>query len=393
MDPDTPDRPRPRLTGAIGPYQVGELLGVGGMGEVYRARDSRLGRDVAIKILPPAFTADPERVARFDREARVLAALNHPHIGAIYGIEEASGAPGTGVRALVLELVEGETLADRLAASQGRSGHGLPVADALSIARQIADGLDAAHEKGVVHRDLKPANIKLTPDRVVKILDIALAKGGTEAGSTNETTRLTSRDGSFMGTPAYMSPEQARGLSVDKRADIWAFGGVLFELLTGRPPFAGETIADVIAAIIGRDPDWSALPPDTPPHVVRLLTRCLAKNPKQRLRDIGDALADLESTAPASQASDARSSTRPAVQFRRLTDSGGANESPAISPDGKMVVFVAPHGCRRHLWILMFAGGPPLRITQDDRDHEQPRWAPDSSALIYFTPPEDPGED
>ena len=160
MDPATPDRPRPRLTGAIGPYQVGELLGAGGMGEVYRARDSRLGRDVAIKILPPAFMADPERVARFEREARVLASLNHPHIGAIYGIEEASGAPGTGVRALVLELVEGETLADRLAASMGRSGHGLPVAEALSIARQIADGLDAAHEKGVVHRDLKPANIK-----------------------------------------------------------------------------------------------------------------------------------------------------------------------------------------------------------------------------------------
>jgi len=272
------------------------------MGEVYRARDSRLGRDVAIKILPPVFTADPERVARFDREARVLAALNHPHIGAIYGIEEVSGAPGTGVRALVLELVEGETLADRLAASMGRSGHGLPVAEALSIARQIADGLDAAHEKGVVHRDLKPANIKLTPDGVVKILDFGLAKGGTEARSTNEATRLTSRDGSFMGTPAYMSPEQARGLSVDKRADIWAFGCVLFELLTGRPPFAGETITDVIAAIIGRDPDWSALPPDTPPHVVRVLRRCLAKHPKQRLRDIGDALADLESTAPPSPA-------------------------------------------------------------------------------------------
>jgi serine/threonine protein kinase len=363
------------------------------MGEVYRARDSRLGRDVAIKILPPVFTADPERVARFDREARVLAALNHPHIGAIYGIEEASGAPGTGVRALVLELVEGDTLADRLAASMGRSGRGLPVAEALSIARQIADGLDAAHERGVVHRDLKPANIKLTPDGVVKILDFGLAKGGTEAGSTNETTRLTSHDGSFMGTPAYMSPEQARGLSVDKRADIWAFGCVLFELLTGRPPFAGETIADVIAAILGRDPDWSALPPDTPPHVVRLLTRCLAKNPKRRLRDIGDALADLESTAPASPASDAPSSTRPAVQFRRLTDSGGVNESPAISPDGKMVVFVASHDGRRHLWILIIAGGLPLRITRDDRHHEQPRWVPDSSALIYFTPPEDPSED
>jgi eukaryotic-like serine/threonine-protein kinase len=160
------------------------------------------------------------------------------------------------VRALVLELVEGETLADRLAASMGRSGHGLPVAEALSIARQIADGLDAAHEKGVVHRDLKPANIKLTPDGVVKILDFGLAKGGTEAGSTNETTHLMSRDGSCMGTPAYMSPEQARGLSVDKRADIWAFGCVLFELLTGRPPFAGETIADIIGAVIGREPDW-----------------------------------------------------------------------------------------------------------------------------------------
>ena len=386
-----PDRP-PRLTGAIGPFLVGDFLGSGGMGEVYRARDSRLGRDVAIKILAPIFTADPERVARFEREARVLAALNHPHIGAIYGIEQSSVEAGSGMRALVLELVEGQTLAERLAASVSASRRGLAVAEALSIARQIADGLDAAHERGVVHRDLKPANIKITPDGIVKILDFGLATDATDVHGSGDTTYVRSREGSVIGTPAYMSPEQARGMSVDKRADIWAFGCVLFEVLAGRLPFAGATVADIIAAIIAREPDWSALPSDTPPHVVRLLTRCLAKNPKQRLRDIGDALADLESTAPAT-ASNTRSSAPPAVQFRRLTDSGRANESPAISPDGKMVAFVAPHDGRRHLWILMIAGGVPLRITQDDRHHEQPRWAPDSSALIYFTPPEDPGEE
>jgi Tol biopolymer transport system component len=297
------------------------------------------------------------------------------------------------VRALVLELVEGQTLAERLEASASPSRHGLAAAEALSIARQIADGLDAAHEKGVVHRDLKPANIKITPDGIVKILDFGLAKDATDVRDSADTTYLRSREGSVIGTPAYMSPEQARGTSVDKRADIWAFGCVLFEVISGRLPFAGATIADVIAAIIDREPDWSALPSDTPPHVVRLLTRCLAKNPKQRLRDIGDALPDLEPTAPATPAPTARSSAAPAVQFRRLTDSGGANESPAISPDGKMVAFVAPHDGRRHLWILMIAGGLPLRITHDDCHHEQPRWVPDSSALIYFTPPEHPGEE
>ena len=225
----------------FGVYAIRSLLGVGGMGEVYRAHDDMLGREVAIKVLPPAFTADPERRARFEREARMLATLNHPHIGAIYGVEEADG-----VRGLVLELVEGETLAERIAdrragqaaanrrVSQPRRGRctGLPIAEVLAIARQIADALDAAHEKGIVHRDLKPANIKITPDGVVKVLDFGLAKVASTDSSRPDLTE--SRDGVILGTAAYMSPEQARGQTVDKRGDIWAFGCVLYEMLTGR---------------------------------------------------------------------------------------------------------------------------------------------------------------
>jgi serine/threonine protein kinase len=261
------------------------------MGEVYRAVDTRLGREVAIKILSEAFTGDPDRIARFDREARVLASLNHPHIAAIYGMEESAG-----VRGLVMELVEGETLADRLLRGS------IPVPDTLAIAHQITEALDVAHEKGIIHRDLKPANIKITPEGTVKVLDFGLAKAsgaGGEGDLTHSPTMLVAgtRQGIILGTAAYMSPEQARGFIVDKRTDIWAFGCVLFEMLTGRAAFARDTLTDTLAAVIDREPDWPSLTPSVPPAIVRMLRRCLAKEPRVRLRDIGDARAELEETA------------------------------------------------------------------------------------------------
>jgi TolB-like protein/tetratricopeptide (TPR) repeat protein len=272
----------------ISSYKVVSRLGAGGMGEVYRARDTKLGRDVAIKVLPARFTADPDRVARFEHEARLLAALNHPHIGAIYGFENAGP-----VCALVLELVEGPTVADRLAKGP------LPVTEALNIATQIAEALEAAHEKGVIHRDLKPANIKITPDGTVKVLDFGLAKASVGTDSTLDLSQLptltldATQEGLIVGTPAYMSPEQARGQAVDKRTDIWAFGCVLYEMLTGRAPFRGATISDIIVSVLEREPDWSALPRNIPSNVRQLLHRCLEKNAKARLRDIGDARIEL----------------------------------------------------------------------------------------------------
>ena len=299
----------------VGGYEITALLGRGGMGEVYRARDTKLGREVAIKILPDVWVTDPHRRARLEREARVLASLNHPHIGAIYGTEESSD-----FTALVLELVEGETLADRLLrlepprSSAPRSGPGsapgqtagLPLKEALEIARQIADALDTAHERGVIHRDLKPANIKITPSGVVKVLDFGLATsqpGATAFGDAPEsasdaahapTMEGNTLPGTILGTPGYMSPEQARGRSVDKRTDIWAFGCVLYEMLSGRPPFGGETISDTIAGILEREPEWMTLPSSLPAGVRGLLERCLAKDPKQRLRDVGDARFEIE---------------------------------------------------------------------------------------------------
>ena len=272
----------------IGIYKVVSLLGAGGMGEVYRARDSKLGRDVALKVLPARFTTDGDRVSRFEREARLLATLNHAHIGAIYGFENDNQTC-----ALVLELVEGPTLADRLAKGP------LPPTEALKIAGQIAGALEAAHEKGIVHRDLKPANIKITPDGSVKVLDFGLAKAAAGDGAASDGSQLptmtidATSEGMIVGTPRYMSPEQARGQSVDKRTDIWAFGCVLYEMLTGRAPFAAATIPDIFVSILEREPDWSALPEKTPPSVRQLLHRCLEKDPKARLRDIGDARIEL----------------------------------------------------------------------------------------------------
>ena len=276
------------LTGkTLGVYHVQEAIGAGGMGEVYRARDTRLGRDVAVKVLPASYGNDAGRVARLQREARLLATLNHPHIAAIHGLEE-----GDGIVALVLEIVEGRTLAERLAAGP------IPISEALALARQIADGMEAAHEKGVIHRDLKPANIKIRPDDVVKILDFGVAKAVTEHASAEDAPTLTvnlTRDSAIVGTAAYMSPEQARGLPVDKRTDIWAFGCLLYEMLTGRRPFTGATITDVLAAIVDREPDWTALPASTPSNITRLLRRCLEKDAKRRLRDIGDARIEIDS--------------------------------------------------------------------------------------------------
>jgi Tol biopolymer transport system component len=270
----------------LGGYRVTGRLGAGGMGEVYRAYDDRLRRDVAIKVVPRSFTDDPERLARFTREARLLAALNHPNIGAIYGVEESAG-----VRALVLELVEGETLAERLQ----RSGAGLPVVEALEIAKQVAAALDAAHEKGIVHRDLKPANIKIAPSGIVKVLDFGLGKTLIEGGSV-PATRHETREGLILGTPAYMSPEQARGLVVDKRADIWSFGCVLYEMLTGRQAFDGEDVADILGRVLQRDPDWGPLSAATPPSVQRLVVRCLEKDRNKRLSQIAVAAFQIDET-------------------------------------------------------------------------------------------------
>ena|SRR5688572_5698356 len=273
----------------IAHYAVGERIGAGGMGEVYCAKDTKLGRDVALKVLPPSYVQEAERRSRFEREARLLAALNHPHIAAIYGFEDVGEAC-----ALVLELVEGPTLADRLKAGP------LPVKEALRIARQIAEALEAAHEKDIVHRDLKPANIKITSNGIVKVLDFGLAKAlstGVPVEHPSQTsTQQGTREGAILGTPAYMSPEQATGQSenLDTRMDVWAFGGVLYEMLSGRLPFPGNSISETIAAVLGREPDWDALPDTVPESVGRLLRRCLTKDPKQRMHHIANARIELD---------------------------------------------------------------------------------------------------
>ncbi len=406
----------PLLSGArLGPYEVTALLGVGGMGEVYRARDTKLGRDVALKVLASALAGDAQYMARFEREARVLASLNHPNVGAIYGLEESGAA-----RALVMELVEGETLADRI----GRGP--IPLEEALELARQMAAALEYAHEKGIVHRDLKPQNVKITIDGAVKVLDFGLAKVAEPTGPVgglDDSPTLTleaTRAGQIMGTAAYMAPEQARGAAVDKRADIWAFGAVLLEMLTGKRLFSGETTSDILAAVLRGDIDWSGLPNSTPPGVRLLLRRCVERDRKRRLRDIGDARIELEDALAAPSVSaeapiPKRATHRlvwlgagmllagmilgaawliirpkpvPAreVRVERITDSVGNEESPAVSPDGKTVAFVAPAGGKRQIWIRLLAAGTPLQLTHDESDHLQPRWSPDSSSLIYYAP-------
>lgn len=274
----------------LGPYEIRSPLGAGGMGEVYRSCDTRLGRDVALKVLPEAFAADTERMARFEREAKVLASLNHPNIASVYGLEESDHR-----RALVMELVEGPTLAERIALGA------IPVDEALPIAKQVCEGLEYAHERGVVHRDLKPANVKLTPEGQVKILDFGLAKAldavdatASDPSSSPTLTRMATHVGIILGTAAYMSPEQAKGKAADRRADVWAFGCLLYEMLTGKHAFDGETVSETLACVIKDEPDWSALPPAVPPRIRGLLKRCLTKDVKQRLQAIGDARIAIE---------------------------------------------------------------------------------------------------
>ena len=415
----------------LGPYTILAPLGAGGMGEVYRARDSKLERDVALKILPSHFTADPERRSRFAREARLLATLNHPHIGAIYGLEETDGAT-----ALVLELVEGPTLADRL--ERGR----LPTSEALAIARQVAEALDAAHENGIVHRDLKPANIVLqstsnasgvpSGDLRAKVLDFGLAKTMAVGldGHVSQRPSVSldgTADGRILGTPAYMSPEQARGQAVDKRTDIWAFGCVLYEVLAGRPPFAGDTMSDTFVSILEREPDWAALPAgETPAHIRVLLERCLRKDPRKRLHDIADALIELEVGKPPIELTRSPADVVPhtsargrkrlgwtvaaavvlalsgtlllkrrvvplpepeLVEFSILPPEASRFSRPgvefAVSPDGRHVAFVATSKAGSSLWVRSLAAvNPrPLPGTEGARN---PFWSPDSQSIGFF---------
>jgi serine/threonine-protein kinase len=310
----------------LGPYEIGEAIGAGGMGEVYRARDTKLDREVAIKVLPAAFTADAERLARFEREAKLLASLNHSNIAHVYGFEAATLDDASRVHFLAMELVPGEELSGRL--NRGA----IPVEEAVEIAKQIAEALEDAHEHGIVHRDLKPANVKLTPDGKIKVLDFGLAKAfegeGASSAASSELShsptmsRHATEAGMILGTAAYMSPEQARGKTVDKRADIWSFGVVLYEMLTGRRLFDGETVSDVLAAVLTREPDWSMLPTSVPQGIHRLLRRCLERNPRNRLHDIADARIEL-SEGPLAAAASLPAATPPPSLWRRIAVGAG----------------------------------------------------------------------
>src|SRR5216684_1691496 len=301
----------------LGSYEVLTSIGAGGMGEVYRAHDTKLGRDVAIKVLPANFVNDPERLSRFQREARMLAALNHPNIATIYGLEQSGG-----VTCLVMELVPGETLAERVKAGP------LGIEEALKIAVQIAEALEAAHEKNIIHRDLKPANVKVTPEGKVKVLDFGLAKAfagdaaNDDPSNSPTMSAAATMQGVILGTAAYMSPEQARGKPVDKRTDIWAFGCVLYELLAGRQAFRGESTTEILAAVLREEPDWQALPETTPLSIRALLRRCLQKEMNKRARDAGDARIEIEEALaapamgePASVAKGIRALSRRALIF------------------------------------------------------------------------------
>jgi serine/threonine protein kinase/Tol biopolymer transport system component len=405
----------------VGPYEIIAPLGAGGMGEVYRARDTKLGRDVALKVLPAAFASDPERTARFQREAQVLASLNHPHIGAIYGLEDSGG-----ICALVMELIEGPTLHDRIARGP------ISIDQALPIAREIAEALETAHERGIVHRDLKPANVKITPDGNVKVLDFGLAKAieadssSTDIQNSPTISRLATQAGIILGTAAYMSPEQAKAKPVDRRTDIWAFGCVLFEMLTGKRPFEGETVSDALAAVIRAEPDWSLLPVNTPRTIRNLVQRCLKKDSRQRLQAIGDARIALEETiagvpceadlpAPgphrwhralpwAIAASlvfvgallvwlDLRVANFPARSIvsqisapenSNFVLSGLAGGPPALSPDGKRLAFVAQNvDGNQLLWVrpLDAATAQPLAGTDGAAF---PFWSPESRYVGFI---------
>ena len=401
----------------LGPYEILSPLGAGGMGEVYRARDSRLDREVAIKVLPEALARDRERILRFEREAKVLAPLNHPNIAAIYGFEEFEGQ-----RFLVMELAEGETLAERL--DRGP----IPMREALEMANGIAIALEAAHEKGIIHRDLKPANVKVTPDGTTKVLDFGLAKAmtgdstGTDIANSPTITMEHTRPGVVLGTAAYMSPEQARGRPLDKRTDIWSFGAVLYECLTGTRPFLGETTSDLVARILEREPDWSTLPAGTPPLVRLLLRRCLAKDRNKRLRDIGDARIELEETLQRLESGESDVAHKPfakrfsrfwpvltallvvalglslmrtssAVQrvsgsrsaaFRQVTDLPGQERQPSLSPDGKSVVYTSKSGGNPDIFLQRVGGRTPINLTADSlEDDSSPAFSPNGESIAF----------
>ncbi|HXH51111.1 MAG TPA: protein kinase, partial [Terriglobia bacterium] len=440
-DPSKPTLERGTL---IAHYRLTGKIGEGGMGEVYRAHDTKLQRDVALKILPQIMAQDAERMARFEREAQVLASLNHPNIAAIHGLEESNG-----IDALVMELVEGETLAERISVAAGfspagaalkagattREPRGLPYDDALPIAKQIAEALEYAHERGIIHRDLKPANVKITPEGTVKVLDFGLAKvlGGTGVSpvhgqDAHATTASMTEPGTLLGTAAYMSPEQAKGLRVDRRCDIWAFGCVLYEMLAGKKAFEGETISDVLASVIKSDPEWEAIPETTPPSIQRLIRRCLIKDPKQRLRDIGDARITIEETIGGTGVSpvenhgqDAhatrplrralpwalvglvsvaliavvflwRSATPPPQPVMRFTVAPPENATlpdegeMSLSTDGRRLAFVAKAGPNAPtvLWIRSL-DALTARPIQGTDGANGPFWSPDGNYLGFYS--------
>ncbi len=398
----------------LGAYEIVSPIGAGGMGEVYRATDSKLKRDVAIKVLPAAFAADAERLARFQREAEMLAALNHPNIASIYGLEETGGG-----HALVMELVDGPTLADLIA--QQRTG--MPVSEVMPIARQILDALEAAHEHGIIHRDLKPANIKVREDGAVKVLDFGLAKSlevqrsGALADSPTITSPAMTAAGIILGTAAYMSPEQARGRFVDKRTDIWAFGAVVYEMLTGKRAFDGEDVSMTLAAVMKAEPDWTAAAAEAPPSLRACLTRCLQKDPRQRLRDVGDVRLVIDGAFSASDRNIRRPRdgepgcrSRPSPHSRRR--SGWASPAPAQShaaPDARPVmrfehtlpgelafrgsnrtqIAAAPDGTR---FVYNTGDGLYLRMLSDGTDRRlvigrvtsSPTFSPDGQSVAYF---------
>ncbi|HEX3448360.1 MAG TPA: protein kinase, partial [Isosphaeraceae bacterium] len=383
----------------FGPYSIVSPLGAGGMGEVCRAHDSRLGRDVAIKTLPRAFASDPERLARFRREARTLASLNHPNIAAIYGLEESGD-----MHCLVLELVEGET-------PRGP----LTMAAALDCARQIAEALEAAHAKGIIHRDLKPANVKLTPEGRVKVLDFGLAKaiwGEDMDGDLSQRATVAEADtlaGSIVGTPSYMSPEQARGTAVDRRTDVWAFGCLLYELLAGKRAFQSETVSDTIAAVVGSEPDWHALPAKIPGRVRDLLRKCLQKDITRRLPDITDARRTIEkaqrgwnrwqivAAVTAGLAPLAVGATLwlrgPAPPPNRsdwiqLTKFPDPVSQPAFSPDGRTITFLrSPNTffAVGQVYVKSLPDGEPQQLTNDGIAKTNPAFSPDGTSIAYTT--------
>jgi serine/threonine-protein kinase len=400
---------------SIAHYRVTARLGSGGMGEVYRATDSRLGRDVALKVLPAEFAQDALRMQRFQREAQVLASLNHTHIAAIYGLEHQDK-----IQALAMELVEGPTLAERIL--QGA----IPFEEALPIAKQIAEALEFAHEKGIIHRDLKPANIKLTPDGKVKVLDFGLAKAlqgetaQTDASNSPTMSMAATKMGMILGTAAYMSPEQAKGKTLDRRTDIWSFGVVLFEMLTGRQMFVGETATDIMAAVVRAEPDWSALPSDVPPRIRHLLQRCLTKDEKRRLRDIGDARLELEDSLDAVP-DVAPSAARPlkralpwAVAAAGILLAGwtivnrngniaasrsvmhldvaypaevepisGLQGGFALSPDGQIVAMIGVRDGVRRLYIRPLDRSKAMEVT-DTAGVNSVTFSPDSASVMFI---------